>query len=167
MSLQYRSSPNIVAFLHSHFFLSNNDINSMLDDIGILNSRIILHPRHLPGRPEREHWVLFCCDTEDGMINVFDSLNQKSSEKEAKKVAKSLTNYCSSKGMNKIWSVNSIRPKTPQQENGIDCGVFTCAFARYLVQKTKFDFTQEHIPYLRLLISYELKINGFFPHQWR
>ncbi|TFK57457.1 cysteine proteinase [Heliocybe sulcata] len=46
---------------------------------------------------------------------------------------------------------------TPQQENGYDCGVFTCQFMEYLSRgEQEFNFTQEDMPYLRSRMIWEI-----------
>ncbi|KAJ3409467.1 SUMO1 sentrin specific peptidase 1 [Chytridiales sp. JEL 0842] len=48
-------------------------------------------------------------------------------------------------------------PKSiPAQQNGYDCGVFTCTFADYLSRDLPFDFSQKDMQYLRKRITYEL-----------
>lgn len=44
----------------------------------------------------------------------------------------------------------------PQQMNGSDCGVFACQFAEHLTRQAKLNFTQEHMPYFRRKMIYEL-----------
>jgi sentrin-specific protease 1 len=46
---------------------------------------------------------------------------------------------------------------TPQQENGYDCGVFTCQFFERLSRGEEyFNFTQADMPYLRRLMIWEI-----------
>ncbi|KAI0728613.1 cysteine proteinase [Fomitopsis betulina] len=46
---------------------------------------------------------------------------------------------------------------TPQQENGYDCGVFTCQFLETLSRgEERFSFTQSNIPYLRRRMIWEI-----------
>ncbi|KAI8612855.1 hypothetical protein BC830DRAFT_1161778 [Chytriomyces sp. MP71] len=44
----------------------------------------------------------------------------------------------------------------PGQENGHDCGVFTCMFAEYASRGADFDFAQRHMSYLRQRMVYEI-----------
>ena len=48
--------------------------------------------------------------------------------------------------------------KTPQQENGYDCGVFTCQFLQALSrgEEEDFGFTQVDMPYLRRRMIWEI-----------
>ena len=46
---------------------------------------------------------------------------------------------------------------TPQQENGYDCGVFTCQFLESLSRgEESFAFTQANMPYLRRKMVWEI-----------
>ena len=45
----------------------------------------------------------------------------------------------------------------PQQENGYDCGVFTCQFLKALSRgQERFAFTQRNMPYLRKRMILEI-----------
>lgn len=45
----------------------------------------------------------------------------------------------------------------PQQENGYDCGVFTCQFLENLSRGTdRFNFSQKNMPYLRQRMIWEI-----------
>lgn len=46
---------------------------------------------------------------------------------------------------------------TPQQENGFDCGVFTCHFLEALSRgQEQFNFTQADMPFLRRRMIWEI-----------
>ena len=40
--------------------------------------------------------------------------------------------------------------------NGSDCGMFACKFAEYLSRDAALSFTQEHMPYFRRRMVYEI-----------
>ena len=44
----------------------------------------------------------------------------------------------------------------PQQMNGSDCGMFACKFAEYLSRDVTISFNQEHMPYFRRRMVYEI-----------
>lgn len=46
--------------------------------------------------------------------------------------------------------------KIPQQMNGSDCGMFACKFAEYLSRRARIIFDQEHMPYFRRRMVYEI-----------
>jgi sentrin-specific protease 1 len=46
---------------------------------------------------------------------------------------------------------------TPQQENGFDCGVFTCQYMESLSRGEEFfNFSQKDMPYLRRRMIWEI-----------
>lgn len=50
-----------------------------------------------------------------------------------------------------------LKRRIPQQENGDDCGVFCCAYARYFLRSTGYDeFSSKDIPKLRGMILHEI-----------
>ena len=53
------------------------------------------------------------------------------------------------------WSTESLR-NIPTQENGSDCGVFTCKFAEYLSRDAKLTFKQKDMKYFRERMIYEI-----------
>ena len=44
----------------------------------------------------------------------------------------------------------------PNQMNGSACGVFACQFAEHLTREVKLRFAQQHMPYFRQKMIYEL-----------
>jgi sentrin-specific protease 1 len=62
---------------------------------------------------------------------------------------------------------NYYNPKTPQQANGYDCGVFTSQFIECLSRRDgHFDFDQKNMPYLRRKMIHEIKLMELAPEQW-
>ena len=58
-------------------------------------------------------------------------------------------------------------PKTPQQSNGYDCGVFSSQFIESLSRKGgQFDFTQKNMVYLRHKMVAEIKQGEFIPEEY-
>ncbi|RKO83586.1 hypothetical protein BDK51DRAFT_23192, partial [Blyttiomyces helicus] len=53
------------------------------------------------------------------------------------------------------WTDYSPRD-IPAQENGFDCGVFTCMWMEYASRREPFDFSQTNMPYLRQRIVAEI-----------
>ncbi|KAG7377324.1 hypothetical protein PHYPSEUDO_011854 [Phytophthora pseudosyringae] len=47
------------------------------------------------------------------------------------------------------WELVATTPETPQQNNGSDCGVFSCMFADYLALNKPLSFKQKDIPFHR------------------
>lgn len=58
-------------------------------------------------------------------------------------------------------------PKTPQQDNGWDCGVFTSQFMECLSRKDgHFDFAQTNMKYMRLKMVAEIQRKELMPEEW-
>lgn len=56
-----------------------------------------------------------------------------------------------------VTTVYESAQETPQQENGYDCGVFTCQFLEALSRgEESFAFTQANMPYLRRRMIWEI-----------
>lgn len=49
-----------------------------------------------------------------------------------------------------------IFQNAPQQENGYDCGVFSCQYMECLSRGADFDFDQTNMPYLRQRMILEI-----------
>ena len=56
------------------------------------------------------------------------------------------------------WLTDLVTAQTtPQQENGYDCGVFTCQFLETLSRgEESFRFSQKNMPYLRRRMIWEI-----------
>ena len=52
-----------------------------------------------------------------------------------------------------------IAKKIPQEENGSDCGMFTCKFAEYCSRRARFTFSQSNMPYFRKMMVWEIVKN--------
>ena len=48
------------------------------------------------------------------------------------------------------------RKDIPTQKNGSDCGMFACKFAEYGSRDAPVDFDQNHMPYFRQRIVWEI-----------
>ena len=53
------------------------------------------------------------------------------------------------------WSLD-VPKNIPTQENGSDCGVFSCKFAEYASRDAPFTFKQENMNYYRSRMVYEI-----------
>lgn len=139
----------------------------------------ILIPVHLG-----VHWTLGVIDIKDQCICYFDSLSSSGS---SKKFIALIRDYLIkekhdklSPSLNNVTAWNEYIPykNIPKQENGYDCGVFTCQYAtcisslpkQFSIQKYcesgyLFDFDQSNIPLIRnhmiaLLGQYDSRINN-------
>nr|XP_027217776.1 sentrin-specific protease 1-like [Penaeus vannamei] len=53
------------------------------------------------------------------------------------------------------WTLENMKD-IPQQMNGSDCGMFACKFAEYLSRDVAITFDQQHMPYFRRRMIYEI-----------
>jgi Ulp1 family protease len=53
------------------------------------------------------------------------------------------------------WTLHN-KIDCPAQENGFDCGVFTCMYMDFTARDEEFAFGQQHMPYLRKRMAYEI-----------
>ncbi|KTF75218.1 hypothetical protein cypCar_00023503 [Cyprinus carpio] len=116
---------------------------------------IILVPLHLG-----VHWSLAVVDFKFKSVQSYDSMGQRHDDicnmillylKEEFKVKKG-------KDLDTLkWTLSSLRPsEIPQQKNGSDCGVFVCKYADYISRGRNLTFRQNHMPYFRKAMIWEI-----------
>jgi sentrin-specific protease 1 len=74
-----------------------------------------------------------------------------------------LENYLKEESMDKRktrfdtsdWTLECVKD-CPQQKNGSDCGVFSCQFAEFVSRDSSISFEQQHMPYIRRKMIYEI-----------
>ncbi|XP_073726890.1 sentrin-specific protease 2 isoform X1 [Misgurnus anguillicaudatus] len=116
---------------------------------------IILVPLHLG-----VHWALAVVDFKSKSVRSYDSMGQRHDDicnmillylKEEFKVKKGKDLDVSK------WTTCSLRPtEIPQQKNGSDCGVFVCKYADYIARGHSLTFRQNHMPYFRKAMIWEI-----------
>ncbi|XP_056606333.1 sentrin-specific protease 2 [Triplophysa dalaica] len=116
---------------------------------------IILIPLHLG-----VHWALAVVDFKSKSVRSYDSMGQRHDDicsmillylKEEYKVKKGKDLDISK------WTVSSLRPsEIPHQKNGSDCGVFVCKYADYIARGHSLTFRQNHMPYFRKAMIWEI-----------
>lgn len=114
----------------------------------------------IPVNHNNAHWTAAAINFRKKRIQSYDSMGTARPE-----VHKALRKYLDDEHRNKKkkpfdftgW-VDWIDEKTPQQENGYDCGVFTCQFLQALSrgEEHDFGFTQVDMPYLRRRMIWEI-----------
>ncbi|CRG96975.1 sentrin-specific protease 1, putative [Plasmodium gallinaceum] len=126
--------------------------------VDIFSFDLILIPLHIGGN----HWTLGAINIKDKKIKLYDSLNMPN-----KKFFEYIRRYIIDEAKDKkkididisTWKYNkdgNSEMGIPYQENGYDCGVFTCMFAKCLSFNREFDFTQNDIKEIRLKMVYEI-----------
>lgn len=93
-------------------------------------------------------------------IKYYDSLHKHFSSNDC--VSK-LLNYLKEEHIDKKkqffnemeWKTQNVHD-IPQQQNGYDCGVFSCMYAEFITRNRPIEFSQEKMPYFRMKMIYEI-----------
>ncbi|KAF8446243.1 hypothetical protein L210DRAFT_3619953 [Boletus edulis BED1] len=112
----------------------------------------------IPVNHNNSHWTGAAINFRRKRIESYDSMNL-----DRHQVFKGLRHYLDLEHQNKKkkpfdftgW-VNHCPDDTPQQENGYDCGVFTCQFLEALSRGEMFNFSQRDMAYLRRRMIWEI-----------
>uniref|UniRef100_A0ABM5FPC8 Sentrin-specific protease 1 isoform X2 n=1 Tax=Pogona vitticeps TaxID=103695 RepID=A0ABM5FPC8_9SAUR len=123
--------------------------------VDIFSVDILLVPVHLG-----VHWCLAVIDFRKKNITYFDSMGGSNSE-----ACRILLQYLKQESLDKKrkefdtngWMLFSKRSQEiPQQMNGSDCGMFTCKYADCISKDKPINFTQQHMPYFRKRMVWEI-----------
>ncbi|XP_045120866.1 sentrin-specific protease 1-like isoform X4 [Portunus trituberculatus] len=128
-------------------------LNWLNDEVDLFSYDMLLVPIHLG-----MHWCMSVVDFKTKCISYYDSMlhnNQWCLE--------SLLEYLKAEHQDKkglpydtdVWKLQN-KKDIPQQMNGSDCGMFACKFADYLSRRAKIMFDQQHMPYFRRRMVYEI-----------
>ncbi|KZF19403.1 cysteine proteinase [Xylona heveae TC161] len=108
---------------------------------------------------EHSHWTLIVVSPKDRTIEYFDSMNGKP-DRFIKNVKKWLKEELGDKWDEDEWEVPAV--VGPQQENGIDCGVFVSTTAKMIMLGIDpMSYSQRNIPAQRRRMVAELLNGGF------
>ncbi|KFQ46721.1 Sentrin-specific protease 2, partial [Nestor notabilis] len=123
--------------------------------VDLFKQDLVLVPIHL-----RVHWALAVIDVRKKTIKYFDSMAQRGD-----KICETLFQYLQEESQEKRnleltfseWTLHSMEShEIPQQLNGSDCGVFICKYADYISRDKPITFTQNHMPYFRRKMVWEI-----------
>ncbi|KAI0651616.1 cysteine proteinase [Trametes meyenii] len=123
--------------------------------IDIFSKDVIL----IPVNHNNAHWTAATINFRKKRIESYDSMGMDRGS-----VFKLLRQYLDEEHRDKKkkpfdftgWQ-DYLLPDTPQQENGYDCGVFTCQFLEALSRgEEDFPFSQTNMPYLRRKMIWEI-----------
>lgn len=126
-------------------------------NVDILRYDTVLVPIH-----SRNHWGLATIQKNRREIKYYDSLGRTSGD--MGDVLTMLEGYIKAECRNRykfeldttLWTKRTVK-NIPRQANAYDCGVFVCAYAESIARNQHdFKFTQEHMPYFRKKIAYEI-----------
>ncbi|XP_033761792.1 sentrin-specific protease 1-like isoform X2 [Pecten maximus] len=121
--------------------------------IDIFSQDYILIPVHLG-----MHWCLAVVDFKKKLVQYFDSMGGENQQ-----CVNAIKKYLCDESMDKKkqefnltgWATEIVKD-IPQQMNGSDCGMFACKYAEYITRGAEITFTQEHMPYFRQRMVYEI-----------
>lgn len=123
--------------------------------VDIFSVDVLLVPIHLG-----VHWCLAVIDFRKRIITYYDSMGGMNSE-----ACKILLQYLKKESLDKKqrefdtngWVLLSKRSQEiPQQMNGSDCGMFACKYADCITKDKPINFTQQHMPYFRKRMVWEI-----------
>lgn len=125
--------------------------------VDVFGQDLLLVPVHLG-----MHWCLATVDFRDKCVRYYDSMLGDND-----RCLQALLEYLHQEHQDKKkspyntddWSLENVK-NIPQQMNGSDCGMFSCKFAEYLARDAHITFNQEHMPYFRRRMVYEIVTNG-------
>ncbi|XP_030054113.1 sentrin-specific protease 1 isoform X6 [Microcaecilia unicolor] len=151
--------PKVNAF--STFFFSRlktagyQAVKRWTKKIDIFSVDILLVPIHLG-----VHWCLAVVDFRKKAIVYYDSMGGLNNE-----ACRILLQYLKQESLDKKgkefntngWLLTCKRSQEiPQQMNGSDCGMFACKYADYITKDKPVTFTQQHMPYFRRKMVWEI-----------
>jgi len=115
----------------------------------------------------KNHWSLSLIKTKDQRVRYFDSLGKDMQAKERNNLLqKFITKIIITDAYQKQIDLNMrnwifrAESNVPQQINSYDCGLFTCSFARSIINKnwsSKEIYSEEKLEIIRKRISQEIK----------
>ena len=121
----------------------------------------------IPVNVSGNHWCLVVAHVTEGRVQYYDPKGgpgwryleglkqffvQEAQKHPGDPVAAGVANWAVVP--TKVWEGGVC--VTPQQCNGVDCGVFTCYFANYISAGKALAFAQHHIPLFRRRLTLDL-----------
>ena len=159
-SLLQKNDSIIIDSLQINNFLNGNHIkirtwyqNNLFKSTDFNSIKFIIFPICI-----KHHWTLVVINIVDKTFTYYNSLSlDKMYEPDDKFINCIISGIHALFPSINIFSFHRYFPKDiPQQNNGVDCGVFICLYLRYLFYYDEFTFNQSMIQSFRLLIKSEL-----------
>ncbi|XP_073519293.1 sentrin-specific protease 1 isoform X2 [Phyllobates terribilis] len=123
--------------------------------VDVFAADVLLVPVHLG-----VHWCLAVVDFRKKTVTYYDSMGGLNNE-----ACRILLQYLKQESQDKKgisfdtngWNLSSkTSDEIPQQMNGSDCGMFACKYADYITKDKAITFAQNHMPYFRKRMVYEI-----------
>uniref|UniRef100_A0A914BXW3 Ubiquitin-like protease family profile domain-containing protein n=1 Tax=Acrobeloides nanus TaxID=290746 RepID=A0A914BXW3_9BILA len=104
------------------------------------------------------HWCMLIIDFKKKKIDFYDSMLGEHTA-----CLQALKTYLESESLDKKkvnfdfsgWRMECLK-NIPRQLNGSDCGMFACKFAEFASRQAEICFNQEHMPYYRQRMVFEI-----------
>lgn len=104
------------------------------------------------------HWCMAIIHLKNKTIKYYDSMGAPNNP-----VLSALADYLKEESMDKKkvafdmsgWTTENVQG-IPQQENGSDCGVFSCMYAEFICRNRPIVFSQQNMNYFRMKMIYEI-----------
>lgn len=132
--------------------------------VDIFSHDIIAIPVHIPNSnpnpyaDKADHWCMVIINVNEKTIKYYDSLRKSDNG-----LLLLLTDYLRNESLDKRktgidlsgWSLENVADY-PLQDNGSDCGVFSCLTAEFICRNRPIVFRQKHMPYVRRKMAVEI-----------
>uniref|UniRef100_A0A1Q3F0P1 Putative sentrin/sumo-specific protease n=1 Tax=Culex tarsalis TaxID=7177 RepID=A0A1Q3F0P1_CULTA len=112
----------------------------------------------VPVHVGRVHWCMAIIDLKNKAIRYYDSMGTPNNP-----VLNALEQYLRDESLDKRkkpFDTSDFQKQNmhecPRQMNGSDCGVFSCMFAEHEARGREVGFCQQHMPYFRQKMIYEI-----------
>jgi len=193
-SIQFEKNPAAFPpherFLKAHcfssFFMAKYDkdgydgVKRWSKKTDLLQKDVVIFPINIGNA----HWTCAAINLRAERFEYFDSMGNKNPS-----VLANLRDYI----VHEAWAKKQMKldvsrwgeyqyEDIPQQNNSFDCGIFVCQFMDCLSRDwgahhqpshsatahppTRFDFSQEHMEYIRSKMIYEIATTHFLPEPW-
>lgn len=122
--------------------------------VDLFSYDVLLVPLHITA-----HWCLVVVDFRERRIAYYDSLGPPFKTPRCLRLMRLYLEAESRQRRDRglDWRGWTTRvADVPLQQNGNDCGVFVCQYAECLTRDAPISFGQEHIPYFRRRVAYEI-----------
>lgn len=111
------------------------------------------------------HWALAVVDNEYKTITYYDSLSSRGNLDAVKLIQHYMMEEAKKTGSPLNYAEFELIPNfaTPQQQNGFDCGVFTCSCAKWVADSKPLTYLQNDMKVLRRRMAWEIANKQLLP----
>ena len=124
--------------------------------VNVTEKNIIIVPINIMST----HWALAVVDNVAKEIRYYDSLASSGNMNAVQLLAQYMQKEAERLQVVPIEYQLFPSTKTPQQQNGYDCGVFTCTVAKYISGNMDLTFSQKDMKTIRRRMAYEIIQKG-------